>query len=613
MDRHDIRIRRVPTGLAWQLASELEKRIPLKDIYFARRADKTAEKWKVYDIEDEEGRMNPDFKDVVLKFAPSSALKALAIDALGIKQDDILLFEDIEIDKRWRPNEVGYAPFAKALVNIEGWNGTWPDVIQRHIDHWEHNQLARDYAEKDVVYLQQLYEHFNKPEMSDDDSILACMVAAVRWRGFKVDLDKIRTLRFKSIEAKSKAPTAPSYVKQYIWPHLSDTERVVVGNSTKKVILEEIATWGNEAANRARAVLNARMAQKEVELYDKLILAERFHASFKIIGTLSSRMAGADGLNPQGIKNTKEVKSAFLLAWEEFMLCGGDFESFEVAIAESVYNDPKLREDLLSGKKIHGLFAEALFPEEDYDSILASKGTEEDLYTKGKQGVFSQIYGGNEHTLMTRLGIHEDEAAEAKRLWEARYPGIKKAQQEIHDNFCSMRQPGGIGTQVVWHEPSEFIESKLGFRRYFTLENTICKTLFDLGENPPKGWLGLKIKVHRRDREQTATGATRSALFGAAFAIQAANMRAAANHVIQSTGSQITKKLQRELWSIQPSGVHPFMIMPLNVHDEIMAPTRPSLATKVTDIVNRVVDSYVPVVPLIGMDWTNGLGSWADK
>src|SRR5690606_6621278 len=50
MDRDDIRIRKVPTAIAWILAEELEKRIQFDNIYFARAKDKYAPKWKVYDI-----------------------------------------------------------------------------------------------------------------------------------------------------------------------------------------------------------------------------------------------------------------------------------------------------------------------------------------------------------------------------------------------------------------------------------------------------------------------------------------------------------------------------------------------------------------------------------
>jgi len=176
-----------------------------------------------------------------------------------------------------------------------------------------------------------------------------------------------------------------------------------------------------------------------------------------------------------------------------------------------------------------------------------------------------------------------------------------------------MRQPGGIGTKVEWHEPAEYIESLFGFRRYFTLENTVCKTLFKLAEKPPQHWSRIRIRVVRRDREQTVSGAVRSALFACAFAIQAANMRAAANHVIQSSGAEVTKGVQRVIWDIQPSGITVWIVQPMNIHDEVMSPTAPTH----TDLVHQTVDKYVetvrPTVPLIKMDWRSGLKSWADK
>lgn len=671
MDRSDIRIKRVPTALAWQLADELEKRVPLRDVYFARRADKKAEKWKVYDIMDDEGKMRTDVKDVVLKFAPSNALKALAQDALGEADEDILRFVDVEVDRKWWPEEVGYAPWAKAMGgNAEdGWRGAWPEVIRHHAEHWKYNPTAQKYARKDVEYTYRLDEFFGKPTPNDDDSILACMVAAVRWKGFKIDVERIKELRTKSIENAKKAPTAPNYVKKWIWPVLSPEERLQTGGSTNKKILDKIAKWtiecpkcGGEnheacteckngviahpAAERAKAVIAARGSVKEKELYDKLIQAGRFHASLKVIGALSGRMAGADGLNPQGIKKTKDVRVCFRLAPDGYQLSGGDFESFEVMIAIAKYGDEQLMKDVTTKfpcpvcngtgqsmnkkkkvmeicdecggkgdttKKIHGLFAEALFPEEDYESILLTKGEEEDLYTKGKQGVFSQMYGGNEATLMDRFNISKEAALDATDRWMRRYPGIKRAQKEITDAFQSMRQPGGFGKRVYWHDPKDYVESMLGFRRYFTLENSIAKALFDLAEKPPKSWEAIKIKVTRRDREQWATGAVRSALFGAAFGIQGCNVRAATNHVIQSTGAQITKNLQCRIWELQPCGIAEFNVIPLNIHDEVHAPCKPELAPKVTEVVNECVEFYKPIVPLLSIAWGEKLNTWADK
>jgi hypothetical protein len=78
MAREDIRIRRVPTALAYALAEELEQRVELDGIYFARSADKDAPRWKVFDVKDRDGEIDPNFKDVVLKFNPSGGLKFLA-------------------------------------------------------------------------------------------------------------------------------------------------------------------------------------------------------------------------------------------------------------------------------------------------------------------------------------------------------------------------------------------------------------------------------------------------------------------------------------------------------------------------------------------------------
>ena len=160
-----------------------------------------------------------------------------------------------------------------------------------------------------------------------------------------------------------------------------------------------------------------KFAAKEIELYDKLLLAGKFHASFIVIGALSSRMAGADGLNAQGIKHTKEVRQMFPLTWGDYLLCGGDFSSFEVTIADAVCNDEALRAELIAGRKIHALFGMAIFPGTTYEEVKSSDGsTTNDMYTKGKQGFFgTMLYGGDHSTLVNRLGISEEVAKAGHR------------------------------------------------------------------------------------------------------------------------------------------------------------------------------------------------------
>ena len=509
-----------------------------------------------------------------------------------------------------------------------------------------------------------LEKFFNYPKSNDIDSILACMVGAIRWHGYAVDFELIE----EKIKKLSKSPpynfNSPAVCRLYLEQVMSETEKSVLFMddkiTTRGVILEEITKWTMDeicptcngqgcnwcdegtihsdtkhpAAERAQEILNFRRGQKELENYIKLVEAGRFHVDLNIIGTRSYRKSGKGGLNAQGIKRIEEVRKVFTLADNGLELDGGDFESFQVAIQEAVYKDPKLREDLLKehecldckgkgckecknkGKvkyKIHGLFSMELHPGKSYFDILKTKGTQDDLYDKGKRSVFAISFGGNEETLYRKVGIPRYIGLAAFKRWTQKYIIWGQARQRIFDAFCSMRQPGGIGTKVEWNEPADYIESIFGFRRYFTLENKICKALYDLGESVPKQWESIKLNVVRRDREQTVSGATRSALFAAAFGLQAANMRAAANHEIQSPEASITKMLEIELWKFQPWGINEWQIMPFNMHDEIMCPLNPQISNQVQEIVLQFVENLRPIIPLIEIDWKQNISSWANK
>ena len=715
MARKNINIRKVPTALAYALSEELEKRVELDGIYFAKKADPEAPRWSVVDRE-HEGVFDDEFKDVVLRFAPAGGLKYLAEHAMGFMPK--FHYSDVEPPKDWYPKELGYAPFARALStpekNWEVWEWdpkkeesklvgqAWPARIRLFIDHWENNVDAREYANDDIVYTRALYKHFKCPPIGDDDSILSTMVPVVRWHGFEIDQEGMIGLREAAQAKVDNSPintNKPVAVRMYMEEVMDEIEIMSIedtsGWSTKKANLTSIREWhieedeecekcdgdgclrcngvgkmlakwerceeemGNHpAAYRAKEILDIKIAAKEVELYNKLLIAGRFHADFVVVGTKSSRMAGTSGLNAQGIKATKAVRRCFPLNWGYMILCGGDFDSFEVTLADAVYNDPALRKDLIKKiecpfcggtnkcstckgtgnvegegckdckgscecgecddecmvrQKIHGLFGMAIFPGHTYAEVLSSSGTENDMYLKGKSGVFAMIYGGTWETLVRNLGVKEENAKGAFDDFDKRYPGVGKAREKTFDDFCSMRQPGGVGSQVVWREPKDCVTSFLGFQRFFTLENRICHEMFKMANALPKGWKNHPVKVWRRDRVQTAGGAVSSALYGAAFGLQQANMRAAANHEIQSPGGQITKHTQRAIWDLQPLGVCELKVAPLNVHDEIMCVTSKEYVPKVTEKVREVVEHYRPQVPLIGMTWNEQQANWAEK
>lgn len=730
MSRKDVLIRRVPTVLAYALARELEGRIELPEICFAKSKDPNGPRWKVFDRKDKDGNLDDTFKDVVLKFNPAGGLKYLAEHALGWKPK--YHFADVEVPRNQGPPDkrLGFIPTALGMApggpdddwkiynkkrEVKG--HAWPYWVKIHIDHWFSNEKAREYAYDDIVYTRALCHYFGDPEPGDNDSELACMVGIVRWHGFTIDKPGIKSLYREALEKLNSSPiniNKPTDVRAYITEAMDEVEAMLLEHSTNKGILTDIAKQcftedehniectkcggdgclrcgnlgridastkanydktggirvGNHpAAVRARELLDIKAAAKEVELYQKLMYAGKFHPDFSVIGTLSTRMSGGEsGLNSQGIKHDKSVRCMFPLKWDGMVLSGGDFDSFEVVLAAAVYDDQDLFDALTKKvecegckhnkvcekcggvgkvgkfdcmyclhdddgkttgkrecklcegrgwfrKKIHALFGMALFPGATYEQVVESDGTTNDMYTKGKSGVFAMIYGGDWSTLRRNLGIDEDTAKAAEARFFDMFPGIPVARQRVTDMFQSMRQING--RQIIWHDSQEYIESFLGFRRSFILENQVCKALYDLAHNTPAAWKGnnLKIKVVRSMHKgvQTAGGAVSSALFGAAFGLQGANVRAAANHEVQSPGGQICKHVQRRVWDLQPCGVHDLIVGCINVHDEILSVTHPSMVESVAEVVKTTVESYRPQVPLIGMTWNKEMENWAEK
>ena len=613
MDRKNIVIKNIPESIAYHIAEELENRIIFNDIYFAKKKNPKARRWQVMDS-DQEG-----FKNLKVIFAPSRGLKALTAEITG---EQTVAFEELNASS---PNELGWAPFGKVTdENLERFKnpvGSWYNFLEEHIDHWKQD-LPRLYAYNDVKYTKLLFEYFqeNYPEVIEQDKIdrdsdLAIMVGACRWRGFTVNEERIKELIENNKKKMEDIPRSPNEVKEWIFQELSEDEKLFV-TDTRKQTLEEISNWRTDdqnnhpAAIKAKKVVEARQAKKEIDDFYKLVIAGKFHPDYKIIGTKSSRMSGTGGLNGQGIRGEKEVRKCFTLKRSGEKLFGGDYDAFEVSIFDAVVKDENLHQDLLNGYKFHAIFGTYLF-DETYEEIVASAKTVDDKYTKAKSGLFAVFYGGNEHTLKNRLGIDLRKGDLAIKKLMKNYPKVFKMRQRIEENYTPLRQPQGIGSRIFWIEPKNYTESLLGFKRFFDLEWYICEQLFDLAAKPPQSWKQFKGKVTRRDREQTIVGACMSALYAAAFNIQSQVFRAAANHEIQSTGAQITKVCQAAIWDLQPKGVNPWIVSTLNIHDEILTTVKEGYEDQVRERVLGKVEELRSIVPLLKLSWSEG-ENWED-
>lgn len=593
MDRNDVRIRKVPRPLAEPLARELDARVKLEDIFFHHRQGK---RWTVHEIEDE-----PHFCDVVLHFAPSAALKPLVGYIFGIDTVEY----PIPSELMPRDKKIGWDIF----------NNLWVPKLMGLVHYWSTDPTALRYAREDVEHLQRLYKHWGCPRPGDDDSELTVAVANTRWRGVAVDAEKAKTIGQQKLREMDEAPRYWTDVLAGLKERTDPIERLAIEDTSKET-LEAITRWGDDhpAAQFAKDVIKARTAERHMTVMAKLVkLGGSFHPDYKVIGTKSFRMSGAGGLNAQGIPNEPEIRSCFTIVREPgYSASGGDAVSYEVTLMDAVYQDPELHKLLISGKKIHAIIGEvAGFG--SYDDVMESKHEGADsAYDKAKRSVFAFAYGAQERKLSQTLEKTLEDAEEFLKAMYRRFPTMMEKRQLTTRRFETMRQPGGIGTRIEWHEPADYIESFLGDRRYFTLENEVCRALFDLAQKPPPHFRLLgDFPVKRRDRVQTAAGAVMSALFSAAFQLQASNTRAAGNHEIQSPGGRITKAIQRAVWDLQPVGIHRCHVSLMNSHDELMVEHLDELTDRVEEVLQSQIQKFRAYVPLLQMEWMKRIESWA--
>lgn len=596
MNRKPISIRRVPRVIASALCDELASRINLPEICFAKGGGA----WEV--VEKEE--YPKDLVDVRLRFHGSTSLRALSTDILGEDKGDWPIPAGI------LPTELSYMPYGQYG------NKPWALVIREHISMWGFHPKARYYAEQDVYLTRRLHK-FGFPEESggDVDSELACAVGATRWKGFRIDHEKVASLIPKFEADSKKGPRGHQGARTLLDTVLPEPEKLALQDTSKET-LESIEKHSSSEKAReiARNILEARRAKLRHTMMTRLAELPRFHPEFKIIGTKSNRQSGGaedkgkgGSINPQGIPRDPAIRSCFPFADENEELWGGDAKSFEITIIDAVMPDSNLHNELLTGKSFHGLMGEIWYGYK-YDEIMNTKGQEDSKYDKVKSADFALFYGAEEKKLSDVLGL--DDVSEAMQRGRQRFPELFRQREKLALQYCSMRQPHGLGTKVEWHEPKEYVESIFGFRRYFTLETEVCRSLYQLANKLPPSLQEYKQEVVRRQEKgtQKAAGATMSALYAAAFNIQAQVMRAACNHIIQSPGGEITKRLQYRLWNLQPKGVSSWQVRLFNMHDELMAVT----TVPTQGIVKEFIEEYKQYVPLLEWEWER-LKSWAEK
>jgi hypothetical protein len=630
MNRRDITIRKVPRVCAEQLVKELLDNIHVPDIYFSKSS--LGYRWQIIELEKGKGDElspngikngavpDPTFVNIRLRFNPSGSLKSI-MKSLG---HEVTELRDL--------NKMDGLP---RVLSDTGWwpcNGKWVDDIRLHLAAWRNNPRRIEYAKNDVRWLHILRKELGNPSGNDTDSILACSVGAMYWKGFSID--RATTLsRYRMCKSRVSAceinVSSPIQVRTWLQSVASPMEKILLKDTRSQTLRKISEDWAKDSpvlSERCRQVIDARQAKNEALLLSRLLIAGRAYFLNKIVGTKSNRMSGGGesyiksngSINPQGIRKGDATRGCFTLAATPLVLCGGDFDAFEVSIAEAVYNDPDLRKDLLSKKKIHALLAADMY-NKTYEEVMATASINKEdangLYSRGKTGVFLLMYGGEADKLSREMRLTVEEARAGLNRFFTKYPGIRKSQSKTRDMLTCLVQPD-VGGKVVYRESQQFVESMLGFRRGFELEYSIVKAIYDMASNPSEELSELGRSgglVVRRDRSQSTLGATISSLYAIAFSICAGIIRAGINHEIQSPGGDITKELQAKIWTIQPCGIGPWLVMPLNIHDELECPTHPNAILQVTHIVQEYISFRQQLIPLLGMKWNTHMKSWSEK
>lgn len=334
----------------------------------------------------------------------------------------------------------------------------------------------------------------------------------------------------------------------------------------------------------------------------------------------------------------------------DFTLAGGDFDGFETAIAVAVWNEERLGELVLQGIKAYHVFGSYVFgdlipqaarqrytkarqrhhersmPRAKARVLATREGAafkpKDGLYyiqrasfkdqfgAKAKNCWYALVYGAQERKIADTAGLTVEQVEGGIKRMSAELPDMAAARMEVFAALTVLRPLPDRGFELV---EGRNIFNLQGYERDFTRERQLIGQIFDFFTNVPARWREIPGELVRNEKKgsQSLYGCVISACIGGAMRLQARMQRQGTNFQMQSAGAMICKECQVSIWELQPVGVSPWLVLPMNVHDEILAAIRKTLT--VMDNVYRVVEKWRPRIPLILIEWKEGISSWADK
>jgi hypothetical protein len=489
----------------------------------------------------------------------------------------------------------------------------------------------------------------------DHHSECAHAIAFTRYAGFPVNS---RTLdlslahygaRVSELEGKLGEEVLKSHQKRLAMLQALDP---LVAASNKRV-LSVLADSDRPSASLARDMLDYGPYRQRLLQLQKVKESRtgRAHPDFRVMGTSTARMSGTAGLNWQGIgaaesveieewvdneredrefespEETGEIESEIARDDEKEeggrretvglraaieTPCVGDFASFEVTIAASVFKDRQLQEDLDHGRDLHAMAVAQAHPEArkrklTYDQVLAGYRAHDPTITRWRKGmkavVFGIFYGASAQKVADVLNVSVQEGEEVLEAFYERYEGIGRYKAETERAFVTADTSRWSVESIGSMESAR--EDLVGFRRSWHFERDCAVTLWGLGSRGVRtGCHGTVVRQQEKGA-QSIDQAVRSGLLGSAIAIQAAVCRQAGNMPIQATGANLTKFLMADCWRILRCPL-------MNVHDELVFGSDRFHARTLSGIVEAFEARYRPLVPPLKFDY-KPTRVWADK
>jgi DNA polymerase I-like protein with 3'-5' exonuclease and polymerase domains len=553
----------------------------------------------------------------------SNGLKALAEHFSGeppIKLADVWPLPD------WK--EETWLPYWEHDPRYEAVEAECDKVLSGEL---ECSKKFYEYAERDITNLYVVEDGLKNPQPDHHDAAVEC-VAYTRYYGFEVDGEALeRTLaHYRAQVASCESLLAGTNLR-------SSKDRLrrlkqelpFIGNSSKitlKSIVNDPKYANHSIYPVCQAMLGYGAAKQRLDQALKLAQCQtgRAHPELRVMGTATNRMAGAAGFNYQGIAQVEKINGQLIgLRACIKTAAGGDFKSFEVAIAASAWQDRQMLSDLDNEVDMHTAVMVTAHPavkgKLTYEEAIAAKEDKSNPFyplvkrcrDETKRITFGILYGAAAPKINEVLGFNIDDPRGQEVLdgFFTRYAdaGAFRAQEERR--FCT-------ADVETWDVNSVSTMARnasnlTGSTRHFDFECDVAAILWKIGRNFGKYVdvaripTGTIVRTEMKDI-QTIKGAVQSAFLGGALAIQQAVCRAAINTPIQAAGGNLTKMLKAKLWY----ALHTPM---LNIHDELQWARHWNFnAEKVRNGIDEFVAEWKPHVKHIGLDYKETT-RWSDK